>query len=299
MTMQDDPSLLDLTEASARIAAGTLTSVQLVQACLDRINLLEPTIRAWVTVDRDAALAGAAAVDREIAVGDRRGPLHGIPYGVKDILFTRAFPTTANSRLPLRYAPDDEAEAVRRLGEAGAILLGKLNTYEFGTGNGAVYGDLPTSPARNPWNPNHFTGGSSTGAGAAVAARMVPFALGTDTGGSVRLPAAACGVFGLKPTYGRVSRAGMLLNCPSQDTVGPLARPAADIQLVLNALSQYPLEPTARSIGDIRFAVVREFHAGSASDDPTAAQDMAESFEDVVSALAKSGAHVVDRAAPY
>src|SRR5690606_40788 len=186
--------------------------------------------------------------DAEIAAGRRRGPLHGIPYGLKDILRTAELPTRAASRLAIPDGP--EATVHRRLRDAGAILLGKLNTYEFGTGTGAVYGDLPAPVARNPWDPDRFTGGSSTGAGAAVAARMVPFAIGTDTGGSVRLPAAACGLVGLKPTYGLVPRTGMLPNCPSQDHIGPLARTAADAALVLAAIAgPDPLDPTSAAAG--------------------------------------------------
>ena len=295
----NDPSLLGVTEASARIAAGTLTSTELVRACLVRIDKLEPTIRAWIALDGDAALAEAAQADVEIAAGRRRGPLHGIPFGVKDILFTRGFATTANSRLPLSYAPDAEADAVSSLRDAGAILLGKLNTYEFGTGNGAVYADLPTPPARNPWDPNRFTGGSSTGAGAAVAARMIPFAIGTDTGGSVRLPAAACGVVGLKPSYGRVSRAGMLLNCPSQDSVGPLARSAADTTLVMSVLTGADMGLVPSTPSGLRVAVVRDYHDGRVPGAPKAMPEMEAGFEAAVAALGASGADLLDRSSPY
>lgn len=300
--MNDDPSLLSLTEASTRIAEGRLTAEALVSACLVRIARLDPVLNVWVALDSERALALARQADVAIKAGRRRGPLHGIPYGVKDILFTDSFPTRAASRLPISVPDSGEAAVVRRLHEAGAILLGKLNTYEFGTGNGAVYDDLPVPPARNPWNPNHFTGGSSTGPGAAVAARMVPFALGTDTGGSVRLPAAACGVVGLKPTYGLVPRSGMLLNCPSQDHIGPLTRTAADAALVLDAIAgpdlldpasvaAPPSIPGGTSLDGLSIAVVRGFH----SCETTASPDIAAGFEHMVECLSAHGARIVER----
>ena len=297
-----DPSLLSLTEASARIADGRLTSRALVAACLDRIARLDPILNVWVSLDADRALTLAAEADAAISAGRRRGPLHGIPYGVKDILFASDFPTRAASRLPFATPEGAEAAVIRRLRDAGAILLGKLNTYEFGTGNGAVYDDLPVLPARNPWNPNHFTGGSSTGPGAAVAARMAPFALGTDTGGSVRLPAAACGVIGLKPTYGLVPRSGMLLNSPSQDHIGPLTCTAADAALVLEAIAGAdPLDPASVSppgssprdegLDGLTIAVARGFHTGT----PQATVAIAAGFERVVETLSSGGARIVDR----
>ncbi len=297
-----DPSLLSLAEAGRAIADRRLTTRALLEACLARIERLDPVLGAWVAVDPARARADADRADAEIAAGARRGPLHGIPYGLKDILRTAELPTRAASRVTLPDGP--EATVHRRLRDAGAILLGKLNTYEFGTGTGAVYDDLPAPVARNPWNPERFTGGSSTGAGAAVAARMVPFALGTDTGGSVRLPAAACGLVGLKPTYGLVSRTGMLPNCPSQDHVGPLARTAADAALVLAAIAGHdPADPTSvgpgfavpshgpGGLGGVRVAVVRSFH----DTDPVAAPATAEAFERTVAALSRLSATLVER----
>ncbi|EDP65355.1 glutamyl-tRNA(Gln) amidotransferase subunit A [alpha proteobacterium BAL199] len=301
-----DPCHLSLAEAARAIAAGSLTSRTLVESCLERIERLDSTLRAWVVVNAEGARAQADRADAEIGDGHSRGPLHGVPYGLKDILRTAEMPTRANSRLPIDDGP--EATVHRRLRDAGAILLGKLNTYEFGTGTGAVYDDLPMAPARNPWNPDHFTGGSSTGAGAAVAARMAPFAIGTDTGGSVRLPAAACGLVGLKPTYGLVPRTGMLPNCPSQDHIGPLARTAEDAGLVLQAIAGFdPADPgsataiftaSAQSIGSpagLTVAVVRPSH----DSDPAADPAVAESFERTVATLARLGARVVERILPY
>jgi len=287
---------LSVVEAGRALAAGRLTARALVEACLARIEALDPVLGAWVALDPEGARAAADSADREIAAGRGRGPLHGIPYGLKDILFTGELPTRAASRRP----PDGnrpEAVVHRRLRDAGAILIGKLNTYEYGTGTGAVYDDLPVPPARNPWDPDHFTGGSSTGAGAAVAAGMVPFALGTDTGGSVRLPAAACGLVGLKATYDLVPRIGMLPNCPSQDHVGPLTRTVADAALVLGAIADpvpgYGADGAARLDG-LRIAIVRSFH----DTDPVAAPAVAEALERAASVLAALGAETVERRVP-
>lgn len=301
-----DPCHLSLAEAARAIADGTLTARALLESCLARIDALEPVIRAWIVVDAEGARDRADRADSEIRAGRGRGPLHGIPYGLKDILRTAELPTRANSRLPIGDGP--EATVHRRLRDAGAILLGKLNTYEFGTGNGAVYDDLPVAPARNPWNPDRFTGGSSTGAGAAVAARMIPFAIGTDTGGSVRLPAAACGLVGLKATYGLVPRTGMLPNCPSQDHIGPLTRTAEDSGLVLQAIAGFdPADPysaasgythatvAAAGLNGLTIAVVRASHDG----DPAAEPAIADGFERTVAALAALGARVVERTLPY
>ena len=165
--------------------------------------------------------------------GAYRGPLHGIPYGLKDNFAVRGARMTANSRLMLKHVADSDATAHRRLQDAGAILLGKLSTYEYGTGDGDDLFELPFRPARNPWDPRRFPGGSTLGGGAAIAAGTAMLALGTDTTGSVRLPAAACGVAGLKPTYGLVSRAGVLPNCYSLDCVGPIAWTAQGTRLAL------------------------------------------------------------------
>lgn len=280
-------------EAGQAMAAGRVTARALVEACLARIAAVDPVLGAWVSVDAEGARAAADAADRARDAGHPCGPLHGIPYGLKDILFTRELPTLAASRRP--PAPGAEAVVHRRLRDAGAILVGKLNTYEYGTGTGAVYDDLPAPVARNPWNPDRFTGGSSTGVSAAVAAGMVPFAIGTDTGGSVRLPAAACGLVGLKPTYDLVSRAGMLPNCPSQDHVGPLTRTVADAALVLAAIAEpAPAPAAAGRLDGLRIAIVRSFH----DTDPAAEPAVAEQFERTVRALAGLGAETVERRVP-
>ena len=261
--MTDDPCLLSAAEAGRRIAARRLSPVAYVEALLARIAAVEDRVHAYITVLAEPALAAARRAEAEIAAGRWRGPLHGVPFAVKDNYFTAGVRTTAGSRLMLDHVPDSTAHIIARLEAAGAILLGKLNTWEYGTGNGGVYFDLPYEPARNPWDLDRFTGGSSTGAGAAVAAGIAPFALGSDTGGSIRLPAAACGLAGLKATYGRVSRAGVLPNCWSLDVTGALCWTAEDSALVLNVIAGHdPEDPgsAAEAVPDYRAGL----HAGVA-----------------------------------
>jgi aspartyl-tRNA(Asn)/glutamyl-tRNA(Gln) amidotransferase subunit A len=246
--------LLDLTMAAASeaIHSRALSPVDLVEAYLGRIAAVDGQIHSYILVLADQARAAAKAAEAEIAAGHWRGPLHGIPGAVKDNFYTRGIRTCTNSRLQLDTVPDHDATVVTRLAEAGAILLGKLNTWEYGTGMGAVYDDLPYPTSRNPWDLSRSTGGSSTGAGAAVPARTAMFALGSDTGGSVRLPAAACGLQGLKPTYGLISRHGMLPNCWAFDTVGPLCWNVWDCAAVLRAVAGHdPKDPiSAGTPGD-------------------------------------------------
>lgn len=243
--MTDDPTTLTAAAAGRLIAAGKLSPVDLVEAFLTRIEAVDGQVKSYLLVMADSARAAARQAEQEIAAGKWRGPLHGIPYAVKDNYFTKGVRTCGASRLLMDHVPDFNATAIDRLTEAGAILLGKLNTWEFGTGTGGVHFDLPFEPARNPWNLGHFTGGSSTGAGASVAARTAMFALGSDTGGSVRLPAAACGLQGIKPSFGLVSRYGILPNCWSLDAAGPLCWTAEDCALVLDVIAGHdPADPT-------------------------------------------------------
>ena len=256
--MTDDPCLLSAAEAGRRIAARRLSPVTYVEALLARIAAVEDRVQAYITVLAEPALAAARKAEAEIAAGRWRGPLHGVPFAVKDNYFTAGVRTTAGSRLMLDTIPDSTAHIITRLEAAGAILLGKLNTWEYGTGNGGVYFDLPFEPARNPWDLARFTGGSSTGAGASVAAGIAPFALGSDTGGSIRLPSAACGLAGLKATYGRVSRAGVLPNCWSLDVTGALCWTAEDSGMVLNVIAGHdPEDPgsAAEPVPDFRAAL--------------------------------------------
>lgn len=225
--------------AGRAIAAGVVTPVELVDACIDRIEHYNGAFHSFLLPCLDRARQGALTASHEIAAGRSRGPLHGVPFAVKDIFHVRGLRTSAASRLTEGHVADHDAAVVERLEAAGAILIGKLNTWEFGTGTGAEYFDLPNPPAANPWDIGRFPGGSSTGAGASVAAMMTGVAVGTDTGGSVRFPAAATGTQGLKPTFGRISRHGILPNCWSLDAAGPIAWTVEDCALVLQATAGF------------------------------------------------------------
>ena len=231
---------LTLTEASARIAAGSLSPVALLESFLARIGEVDERIHSYIRVEAGQARAAAALAASQIAAGQWRGPLHGIPFAVKDNYDVAGMPATAGSRLRLDHVPDRDADLVAQLRSAGAILIGKLSTWEFGTGNGGEYFDLPFPPARNPWDTERFTGGSSTGAGTAVAAGTAMFALGSDTTGSVRLPASATGTVGMIPTPGRLSTRGILPNCWSLDIPGPFAWTVEDCAIIMDALFGAP-----------------------------------------------------------
>ena len=254
---------LTLREASEAVRTRAVSSSALVEAYLNRIAEVDATITSYILVMAEQARAAARVADAEIAAGHWRGPLHRLPFAVKDNYYTRGVRTCTNSRLQLDTVPDYDATIVTKLREAGAILLGKLNTWEYGTGMGAVYDDLPYPRARNPWDPAHSTGGSSTGAGASVPARTAMFAMGSDTGGSVRLPAAACGLQGLKPTYGLVSRFGMLPNCWAFDTVGPLCWNVWDCASILQVIAgPDPLDPVSAGKPDDYTAQLADGVAG-------------------------------------
>ncbi len=231
------PETMTLTEARDAIRTGALTSEELVTACLRRIAETEPALDACVTVMGETALAQAREADVAIQAKARIGPLHGLPIAFKDLIETRGVLTTAGSRVLDDWIPDRDAAVVTRLAQAGAIALCKTNTHEFAFG---TY----TPPTRNPWNTAHIPGGSSGGSAAALAVGDCPGALGTDTGGSIRIPAACCGVTGLKPTYGLVSRTGIVPLSWSLDVVGPMARTVADCALLLDVLAGYdPSDP--------------------------------------------------------
>ncbi|MGA8761014.1 MAG: amidase [Stellaceae bacterium] len=263
-----DPTQLTIAEASRAIAAGSLSPVALTEAYLDRIAALDSELHSYVLVLRDQAFEAARAT----AAGRARGVLHGIPIGLKDIYKTKGIRTTAGSRRYLDHVPDEDAETWVRLRDAGAILLGKQETHEFAIGGPDF--TLPFEPARNPWNTAHYPAGSSSGSAAAVAAGLCAGAMGSDTGGSIRGPAAYCGIVGLKPTYGRVSRRGVFPLSYTLDHCGPLTRTVEDCAIMMQALAGYdPLDPasadmpvpdycaalTARLDG-LRIGVVRHFH---------------------------------------
>ena len=237
MPMKDiAPADLSIPEAASQLRAGKLTSVALTQACLDRIAARDPRLHAFTAID-ETALGQAATADQAYANGQDLSPLQGIPVGIKDLIDVAGLRTTCGSAVFAERNPASDATVVNRLRAGGAVIMGKLTTYEF-----AMVGPdqtLPNPPARNPWNPAHITGGSSSGSAAAVAGGLLRTALGTDTGGSVRSPAAYCGCVGLKPSFGRTSRAGVFPLSPSLDHVGPLAATVEEAALLLDAISGY------------------------------------------------------------
>ena len=237
---------LTLAEASAAIQARRVSAVELLQAQLARARAVQPAVNAFIRIDEEQAMAQAQALDAQAARGHFLGPLHGVPMAHKDMFYRAGLVTTCGSAIRRSTRADTTATALQRLDAAGAVDFGTLNMAEFAygpTGHNVHFG-----AARNPWNTAHITGGSSSGSGAAVAARACFGALGSDTGGSVRLPASLCGVTGLKVTYGRVSRAGAMPLSYSMDTIGPLARTALDCAMMLQALAgPDPHDPTTPS----------------------------------------------------
>jgi aspartyl-tRNA(Asn)/glutamyl-tRNA(Gln) amidotransferase subunit A len=233
-------------ELADRIHSGRLTSVALTEAYLDRLDRIGPRLGAVVTVTRERALTEAKEADRELATGRYRGPLHGIPYGAKDLLATKGIPTTWGAEPYREQVFDYDATVIARLRQAGAVLVAKLAMVELAGAFGYNSADASfTGPCRTPWETDHWAGGSSSGSAAAVAAGLVAFAIGSETSGSIITPATFCGVAGLRPTYGRVSRHGAMALSWTLDKVGPLCRSADDCGLVLTALAgRDPLDPT-------------------------------------------------------
>jgi len=251
--MPEDLCLLTLSDAAALLRSRSLSPVALTQACLRRIERLNPVLNAFITVTAEPALEQARAAEDEIARGLYRGPLHGIPLALKDLVDTAGVPTTAGSALFKARVPNRDAEVVRRLKQAGAVLLGKLNLHEFAYGGSGMISYFGV--VRNPWAPEHIAGGSSSGAAAAVAAGLCFGALGTDTAGSIRLPAACCGVVGFKPTYGLVSTRGVIPLAWSYDHVGPITRRVRDAALLLQAIAAYdPQDLASRQLPPADYA---------------------------------------------
>jgi len=232
-----DPTDLTIADAAAALRDRRITSTDLTTAHLRRIERVNPTVNAYVTITAERALADAKRADDEIARGGHRGPLHGVPIGLKDIVQTKGIRTTCGSKVHATWVPNVDATVATRLARAGSVLLGKLNTHEYAFG---VTTDNPHWGAtRNPWDTTRIPGGSSGGSGAAVAAGLALGAIGTDTGGSIRIPASVCGVVGLKPTYGRVSKAGVFPMSYLFDHVGPLTRTVEDAAIMLGAIAGY------------------------------------------------------------
>ncbi|WP_369259488.1 amidase [Geodermatophilus amargosae] len=244
------PCELSIAEAARQIEQRALSPVELVQSALDRIDEVEGRLNAFVVVTADQALEAARQAEAEIAAGRYRGPLHGIPVGIKDLYDAVGLPTTSSSAVRSEHVPTEDSACVARLRDAGAVMVGKTHTHEF------AYGVL-TPTTRNPWDTGHVPGGSSGGSGAAVAAGECLMGMGTDTGGSIRIPASVCGTVGLKPTYGRVSRAGVTSLCWSLDHAGPLTRTVRDAALTLQAIAGFD----ARDPGSAR-EPVPDFTAG-------------------------------------
>ncbi len=241
-----DPSFLSIPELGALLRSRRISAAELTGHFLDRLERLGPTYNAVVSVLRDPAMAEARLRDRELAAGRIRGPLHGIPYGVKDLLAAEGAPTTWGAEPYRKQMLKGDATVVRRLRSAGAVLCAKLAMVELagGMGYSQAFASF-TGPGKNPWNPSYWSGGSSSGPGSAVAGGLVPFAIGSETWGSIQYPAAFCGVSGLRPTYGRVSRHGAMALSWSMDKLGPLARTAEDCGLVLAAIAgDDPLDPS-------------------------------------------------------
>ena len=233
--MAAEYSTLTLAEAARLLRGRALSPVELANGLIERVGRYDGNVNAVTLLTAEHCLAQARDAEAEISAGRWRGPLHGVPFLLKDIIETRNIRTGAGSRICDDYYPTEDAEVVRRMYQAGAVLLGKATTHEFAHGGPSF--DLPWPPARNPWNTNHFSGGSSSGSAAAVAAGFAPLALGTDTGGSVRIPAAMCGVVGLKPTYGLVSCRGIIPNSYSLDTCGPLTWTVEDAAIALQVIA--------------------------------------------------------------
>ena len=241
---------LTVVEAAKKIRQREISPVTMMEDLLNRVSRLEPTLTVWVTLNADAVLETARQRERELLNEGPRGPLHGVPVGIKDIYYTQGVLTTAGSLILADFVPDFDATTVAKLKQAGAIIMGKTVTTEFACGD--------PSPTRNPWNVHHTPGGSSSGSAVGVAAGMFPAALGSQTGGSILRPASYNGVVGLKPTFGRVSRHGVVPVAMSLDTMGPFTHTVEDAALMLNVLAGHdPLDPSSstRPVPDYRKAI--------------------------------------------
>ncbi len=242
-----DLAQLSLTEASQLITKRELSPIELTEACIARSEALDPTLNAYITPTFETAREEAKAATEEIAAGRLRGALHGIPFALKDLYETSGVLTTAGARLRQEYVPTEDAHVVSLLREAGVVFLGKLTMHEWAMGGTSINEFFPTP--RNPWNLERITGGSSGGAGAAISAGLCIGSLGSDTGGSIRIPASFCGITGLKPTYGRVSVRGVVPLLWSLDHAGPMTRTASDCALILQAIAGYDDEdPTSEDV---------------------------------------------------
>src|SRR5271163_991862 len=276
-----------IAELAPRLRKKEVSPLEITRACLDRIEKLNPALNAFITVTAESALAEARTAEVELVRGEWRGPLHGIPVALKDLIDTARTRTTAASAVFEHRIPEEDAEVVRRLRLAGAVILGKNNLHEFAYGGSSLvsfFGNV-----HNPWNTEHIAGGSSGGSAAAVAAGLCYAAIGTDTAGSIREPAALCGCVGIKPTYGRVSARGVIPLSWSLDHVGPLAATVGDAAVVLQAIAGYdPLDVGSAEVGvsdyvsglrdetkRLRIGVPRDYFLDELDDEIRAAVDQA------------------------
>ena len=291
-------------ELATLIRTRKVSPVEVTQAFLARIDALNPKVNAFITVTHEHALAAARAAEKEIQAGRYRGPLHGIPYAPKDILATKGIRTTNGSKVTADWVPDYESTITSRLNRAGAILVGKLNLLEFAMGSGVLSG---FGPVRNPWDLAYSPAGSSSGSGAALAAYMIPLSVGTDTGGSIRAPAAANGIAGFKQTYGRVSRYGVTTLSWYLDHAGPMTKTVADNAHMMQVMAgPDPLDPTARpeavpdysraltgEVKGLRIGVPRHYFFDGAQPQVNTAVRAA------IQKLGDMGAHIVDVDVPH
>jgi len=295
-----DLAWLTVAEAAELLRGRKLSPVEYARALIARVERHDGKLNAFLRFTPELALEDARRAEAEIARGAWRGPLHGVPYALKDIIDYAGLPTTAHSKILKDNVAAADAPVAAKLKAAGGVFMGKLATHEFAIGGPSF--DLPWPPARNPWNRDHFCGGSSSGAGTATAAGFVPAAIGTDTGGSIRNPASMCGVAGMKPTYGLVSRRGVLPLAFSLDHVGPLTRTVRDNALVLDLIAGHdPLDPGStshagekctaqldRGVKGLRVGVIRHFYARDMQADP----EMAAGIDAAAKKLAELGAKV-------
>jgi aspartyl-tRNA(Asn)/glutamyl-tRNA(Gln) amidotransferase subunit A len=297
--MSTEPALMSLTAVAKAIAAKQFSSHEVTRSCLHRIAQWQPKLNAFMTIESEQALKAADEADAALARGENRGPLHGVPLAHKDMYYDAGHVVTCGSLIRRDFVASSTSTALQRLKDAGSIRLGSLQMAEFAygpTGHNYHYGAV-----HNPWKSGHVTGGSSSGSGSAVGARLTFAALGSDTGGSVRMPAHFCGVTGLKTTYGRVSRAGAMPLSQSLDTVGPLARTVEDCALLLGLMAGAdPEDPTAStlpvpdymaassaSLKGLKIGVPSSFYV----DDLDA--DVAKALEDTIAVLKREGADIV------
>lgn len=253
---------LDLSDASAALASEEISPVEYASALLGRIAQLDPLLDSFIEVTHEIALEDARRAEREILAGNWRGPMHGVPYALKDVIDYEGIRTTAHSKILADSVASGDADVTRALKNAGAVFLGKNACHEFAIGGPSF--DLPWPPARNPWDRDRHPGSSSTGSGAAVAAGFVPAAIGTDTGGSIRNPAASSSLVGMKPTHGLVSARGVFPLSPTMDAVGPLTRTVRDNAIVMNAITSGDAPDFTRDLGrelaGVRVGYVRQYH---------------------------------------